>query len=111
MGQGAWINECRVLCESFTAEVSALHLDPESNQEEDLKPLSILSLSDGEVIDFSYSQGAKSALNGLSQDFGSIDEAIRYANGEDEGKLATTTDPLKVSSTKRGYRIRSVGSR
>ncbi len=110
MGGGSFIQEGRVVCESYPSEPAKKHRVPA------LKSVAGWGYSgpgrtdDGVELDISDPKNLKACVDNLSAEFWSVGEAIAYANGEAGGALALATEPVRVTWARASYRLRRIDS-
>jgi hypothetical protein len=109
MGGGAWVYEGRVVCATYPEMVEG---------DEDRIP-EIRSVAGwgfagdapsgrGRKVKIADRRASRPEVVGYEKAFWTIDEALDYANGEDDGAIGKDTFPVRVRLTNAGYRITSL---
>ncbi len=109
-GRGAYVFEGRVICESYPRTSGARNQSPEIRSVAGwgFNGTVMTTADDASALSFSDPKNRKLSLDALGAAFWKVDEAVAYANGESGGLLATTTEPVRVSRTRDGYRLQRV---
>jgi hypothetical protein len=106
MGGGGWVFEGRVICESYPAPVEGRANMPEVRSVAGWGYAGTVERDGEDAIEIGDEPATKPAAKDLEKEFWDIDDAIAYANGEDDGIIAQVTSPVRVTWSKSGYKIR-----
>jgi hypothetical protein len=105
MGSGAFVQEGRVVCESYPAATGKKLRVPALKSVAGWGYAGPGRTNDGVELDISDPNNLKTYVDNLSDEFWAVGEAISYANGEAGGALALETEPVRVTWSRAGYRL------
>jgi hypothetical protein len=81
MGRGAWVTRCDVECHSYPERLDEFYVDEAGDE-------------------YMYPE-TRPEVKTYNRRFWSVDEALAYANGRDNGDLAQTTKAVDVDQMKK----------
>jgi hypothetical protein len=106
MGPGAYVYEGRVVCESYPTDSVGQSKVPEIKSAAGWGFSGTVQNVDGRALSFFDPKSKKKYVDSLAKEFWTVQEALTYANGEDGGRIAQETEPVRVTWTKSGYILR-----
>ena len=108
MAGGELVYEGRIVCERYPQQVGDSPKTPEIRSKAGWGSKGNVTTTDGTTITLEDWQSHRSDASDYNKEFWTIDKAIDYANGSDDGEIGKDTIPVKVTWTKAGYRIRDI---
>jgi hypothetical protein len=105
MGPGEWIFEGRVVCSAYPESIEELPRLPEVKSRAGWGYRGVVSDASVQSVLVEDRASTKPEIQALNLEFWNLEEALAYANGEDEGLVAKSSVPVAISRTKSGYRL------
>jgi hypothetical protein len=106
MGGGAWVYEGRVACATYPELVEG-----DEDRIPEIRSVAGVGFAgdapsrSGRRVKIADRRASRPEVVSYEKAFWNIDEALDYANGEDDGAIGKHTFPVRVRPTKAGYRI------
>ena len=106
MAGGAWVYEGRVTCATYPelVEGDEVHI-PEIRSVAGWRFAGDAPSGSGRKVKIADRRASRPEVVGYEKAFWTIEEALDYANGEDDGAIGKDTFPVRVRLTNAGYKL------